>query len=83
MSRIEKALEKAAQMRQTSKDTVSTTVISNREPLTSSPAFPVFEAVESIIDPAAVNKHIVCITDPLSSSAEQYKKLRARIFKNT
>jgi protein-tyrosine kinase len=80
MSRIEKALEKAAQLRQTGKESASASVITGRENLSASP---VFETVQSIIDPAAVNKHIVCITDPASFAAEQYRKLRARIFKST
>jgi protein-tyrosine kinase len=80
MSRIEKALEKAAQLRQAGRDSGAATVVSNREFLSSTP---VFEVGNSIINPAMVNKHIVCITDPTSSAAEQYKKLRARIFKTT
>jgi len=79
MSRIEKALEKAAQLRQGGRES-SSTISVTRERQSSTP---VFEVGESIIDPTAVNKHIVCITDPTAPSAEEYKKLRARIFKST
>jgi protein-tyrosine kinase len=78
MSRIEKALEKASQLRQTGKESTTLSIGTKQEILGSSP---VFEKIESIIDKATVNKHIVCITDPMSSAAEQYKKIRARIFK--
>jgi protein-tyrosine kinase len=78
MSRIDKALEKASRMRQTGKASASTATVGAREVSRSQP---VFEVGESLIDPAAVHKHIVCVTAPFSSAAEQYKKLRARIFK--
>lgn len=80
MSRIEKALEKAAQLRQTGLETISSPMSSEHEtpiPLSA------FSVEAPVIDPAKVNKHVVCITDPLSSASEQYKKLRARIFKST
>src|ERR1700690_846920 len=44
---------------------------------------PEFQIKDSIIDPARVDPHIVCITDPLSASSEQYRKLRARILAAT
>jgi protein-tyrosine kinase len=75
MSKIEKALEKAIQMRETSKGSVSDTLgISDHHR---------YDIGETIIDKAAVNRHIVCINDPFSLASEQFKKLKARILKET
>jgi exopolysaccharide/PEP-CTERM locus tyrosine autokinase len=80
MSRIERALEKALKLRK------SDTAHSRAAfwPTTYSKCDPsVFEVSEGGIDPAAVDRHIVSITDPYSSAAEEYRKLRARIFQVT
>jgi protein-tyrosine kinase len=80
MSRIERALEKALKMR------TSTTTPSRSAfwPTTYSKCDPsVFEVTEGGVDPAAVDRHIVSITDPFSSAAEEFRKLRARIFQVT
>jgi protein-tyrosine kinase len=80
MSRIERALEKALKMRR------SETLPSHSAswPTTYSKFDPaVFDVGENGIDTAAVDQHIVSITDPYSSAAEEYRKLRARIFKVT
>jgi protein-tyrosine kinase len=80
MSRIERALEKALKMRrsETSPDR------SASWPTTYSKCDPsVFDVGEGGIDTAAVNRHIVSITDPYSSAAEEYRKLRAKIFQVT
>lgn len=79
MSRIEQALEKAVKMRETTKEAVPEEITTSDNQV----ALPRFEAGSSVVDPAMVDKHLVCITDPYSSAAEQYKKLRARIFKAT
>jgi len=80
MSRIERALEKALKMRksETSPGRAAfwPTTYSKFDPS-------VFEVSEGGIDTAAVNQHIVSITDPYSSAAEEYRKLRARIFQVT
>jgi len=80
MSRIERALEKALKMRRSE-------TANNRTafwPTTYSKFDPsVFEVVDGGIDTAGVDRHIVSITDPYSSAAEEYRKLRARIFQVT
>ena len=80
MSRIEKALERASQLRRTSNDF--------SQPLTPHSTDPdkytqIFAVSESVIDKSLVNKHLVYITEPTSPAAEQYRKLRARILKST
>jgi protein-tyrosine kinase len=79
MSKIEKALEKAVQMRETKKEFVPDEVIAsdNQAPLH------IFEVGDVLIDKTRVDSHIVCITDPLSSASEQFKKLKARILNET
>jgi exopolysaccharide/PEP-CTERM locus tyrosine autokinase len=80
MSRIERALEKALKMRKSEtspgRSAFWPTTYSKFDPS-------VFEVSEGGIDTAAVNQHIVSITDPYSSAAEEYRKLRARIFQVT
>ena len=80
MSRIEKALEKANKLRESTKrffQADNATVADYKTGLSA------FEISEHILDKALVDKHLVCITDPFSPAAEQYKKLRARIMKAT
>jgi exopolysaccharide/PEP-CTERM locus tyrosine autokinase len=79
MSRIEKALEKAVKMRESVKETVTEEI----ERTVTQVVLPKFEVSEPLIDLNAVNRHVVCIADPLSSVAEQYKKLRVRILNAT
>jgi exopolysaccharide/PEP-CTERM locus tyrosine autokinase len=80
MSRIERALEKALKMRRSETPSGRAafwpTTYSKFDPS-------VFEVVDGGIDTAAVDRHIVSITDPYSSAAEEYRKLRARIFQVT
>jgi protein-tyrosine kinase len=76
MSKIEKALEKAMKMRETKTENVSETVMAPD----SKDVFNKFEVGEEIIDKNLVDKHIICITDPLSSISEQFKKLKARVL---
>lgn len=79
MSRIEQALEKAVKMRESIKEVVPEEVITSDNQV----ALPRFQIGDAVIDPAMVNKYIVCITEPHSSAAEQYKRLKARILKAT
>lgn len=80
MSRIEQALEKAAQMRGPGMP---------RERVSPTPVVPakgdpeLFEASESRINKTDVDHHVISITDPGCAAAEEYKKLRARLFSNT
>ncbi len=80
MSRIEKALEQAARMRG-SMGTADHA--SSLQALRGTYDASVFQTAGGGVDQAAVDRHIVCITDPLSTAAEEYRKLRARIFKAT
>lgn len=75
MSKIEKALEKAIQMRETTKGSVSDTLIASDRHR--------YDVGDASIDKAGVNSHVVCITDPFSLASEQFKKLKARILKQT
>jgi protein-tyrosine kinase len=80
MSRIEEALEKAAQMRQTVKEPASPPIATTVADPTSSP---VFKISEPLVDLQRVNKCLVCLKNPGSPAAEQYKKLRAQVIKAT
>ncbi len=79
MSRIERALEKAVKMRGSEKEVLSqeTSTSENRVSL------PKFEVGDPVVDKSRLDRHIVCITEPRSPSAEQYRKLRARIISAT
>ncbi|HYA87704.1 MAG TPA: polysaccharide biosynthesis protein, partial [Nitrospirota bacterium] len=80
MSRIERALEKALNMRRPLSDpgrsTIGHTTYSKCDPA-------VFDVGEAGIDPASVNRHLVSITDPYSTAAEEYRKLRSKILRAT
>jgi protein-tyrosine kinase len=76
MSRIEKALEKAMELRESQKQEIQEVAVAGQG-LTTLPAF---EAAQTVIDTDLVDRHLVSITDPFSPVAEQYKKLRARIL---
>ena len=78
MSRIEQALEKAIQRRAVSAP--ASEPVSNRESVKDTSPLPTFNIKECLIDPAVVDRHVVCIADPFSASSEQYRKLRARIL---
>ena len=78
MSRIEKALEKALEMKQSIKEAdAEVSAPQHRD------VFKGFELGETLINTDVVDKHIICLKDPHSLVAEQYKKLRARILKTT
>ncbi len=79
MSRIERALEKAEELRKSSKK-------SEREEAHTLPLDSIsheFEIDEPIINIEKVDKHLISITDAGTSIAEQYKKLRVNILKST
>jgi len=78
MSRIEKALEKAVEIRKSVKE-VSVGTVTRDQPV----SFKGFQVSEAAVNTDMVDKHIVCITDSHSAAAEQYKKLRAKILKAT
>ncbi len=81
MSRREAALEEALKIREAGKGPAPAGGMQETvEELTDLPRF---EAGETAIDPARVDKHVVCITEPHSLAAEQYKRIRARIIKGT
>lgn len=80
MSRIEKSLEKAIEMRKSlQKEAGGETA--------ASPAakqdIARFQPAAPVINPEAVDDRIVCIKEPNSLITEQYKKLRARVLKST
>ncbi len=81
MSRRESALEEALKIREATKETVPAGGIA--EAAVKQPDLPRFDIGEILVDFARVNKHVVCITEPHSPAAEQYKRIRARILKST
>lgn len=81
MSRIEEALEKAIRMRESMAGPSPASLPSDTP--VDRPDSRDLEIKPCIIDPSKLDKHIVCITDPLSAAAEQYRKLKARIFSST
>jgi exopolysaccharide/PEP-CTERM locus tyrosine autokinase len=81
MSRIEQALEKALRMRESM--TASSSAPSRADESADRRELPDFAGRPSVIDPAKLDHHIVCIADPLSAAAEQYRKLKARILAST
>jgi receptor protein-tyrosine kinase/non-specific protein-tyrosine kinase len=79
MSKIEKALEKAINMRETKNASVSEAATISDSRVTAHR----FEVGDAIVDKALVDEHIVCLKDPVSSAAEQFKKLKAKILQET
>lgn len=85
MSKIEKALEKAIEARGAeAAGAAPQAPHSSPQPSGATEAgVPTFSAGPALVTAAQVNEHIVCITDPYSATAEQYKRLRARIIRET
>lgn len=79
MSRIEQALEKAAKLREMATEVLPEATAPS--PVRIVPH--VFDAGETSLDTAKVDRHVVSITDPHSAAAEQYKRLKARILAAT
>lgn len=78
MSRLEQALEKAVRMRGTKKEILP----EEPEKSTDQVSFPRFQNGE-VKELLSADRYLVCITEPHSAVAEQYKKLRTRILKAT
>jgi protein-tyrosine kinase len=79
VSRIEQALEKAAKLREMATEVLPEATAPS--PVRIAPH--VFDAGETSLDTAKVDRHVVSITDPHSAAAEQYKRLKARILSAT
>ncbi len=84
MSRIEKALEKAMELRESQRretpppePQASGAAAALEQPL------PEIEETGGAVDRGRVDKHIVCITEPNSQASEQYRRLRARLLMAT
>ncbi|MEW5744186.1 MAG: XrtA-associated tyrosine autokinase [Nitrospirota bacterium] len=78
MSKIEKALEKAVEARELGPGAPPQPAESRN-----GAGQHTFVSGPEVIDAALVDPHVVCITDPFSANAEQYKRLRARLIRDT
>jgi len=83
MSKLEQALEKAIRMREAIFSPSLSPSASRSGETPKRLEVPRFDPGPSIIDPARLDHHLVCITDPASAAAEQYRKLKASILSNT
>jgi|SRR5208283_29319 len=81
MSRIEKALEKALEIRESIKENI----LPEQKPgaVESGKPLPVFEPGNAIVDPAKVDRSIVSINATFSYNSEQYRKLRSKVMSAT
>ncbi|MCE5312457.1 MAG: XrtA-associated tyrosine autokinase [Nitrospiraceae bacterium] len=79
MSKIEKALQKAMESRGSQAEPTKP----QEAKQAASPDPHIFAAAAEAVDPAQVDRHVVCITEPFSAIAEQYKRLRAKIIRDT
>lgn len=80
MSRREAALNAAVQLKKT-QAAVTAPPAAQTDTDAATPFPRLSEGPRVKIDPAAVDPHIVCITDPGAAAAEQYRKLRAWILR--
>ena len=79
MSRIEKALEKALELRKTVQD-----IPGEKAPLPDKKdVSETFKMADVSVNPDLVHDHIICIKDPHSSIAIQYKRLRVKLLQDT
>jgi protein-tyrosine kinase len=79
VSKVAEALELAERLRKLAR----TSLVSAGnvlKPAEGMPRLPKCQSAEAIINPTAVDRHIVCITDRDSPGAEQYRKLRAQLL---
>lgn len=78
MSKIEKALEKAARLREAN-------ISSPQQDLKIKGinSFPISQSNDMAIDKSLIDRHIISLVDAYSPASEQYKKLRARLLKAT
>ena len=82
MSRREAALEEALKLREASQAPASGAPAGKTEGEQHS--LHRFVAPEKrLVDPSAVNRHVVSLAEPHSPASEQYKKIRARLLKGT
>jgi len=79
MSKIEKALQKAMEARGSQQEPPARQDVKT----SAAPEQHVFTATTELIDPVGVDRHMVCITEPFSAIAEQYKRLRAKLIRDT
>lgn len=79
MSRIEDALEKALRARSQER----TAAVEETPARQGRVDMPAFEFGAGQVDTSKVDKHLVTITEPRSSVAEQYSRLRARVLRAT
>ncbi len=79
MSRIEKALERALELR----DAQHGAAREGTAVAEVATSIPKFVTPAAVVDKGLVERHLVCITEPYARAAEQYKKLRARVLKAT
>lgn len=79
MSKLAEALDLAKRLRKSGNDS-SVTVGNVLKLMEDTSLLPESQTMGLIIDPAKVERHIVCITDVDSPGAEQYRKLRAQIL---
>ncbi|MDX9715178.1 MAG: XrtA-associated tyrosine autokinase [Dissulfurispiraceae bacterium] len=84
MSKIEKALQKAMETRGSQADSPKPQNTRQHDTRQQPAADThVFEATAMAVDPAIVDRHVICITEPFSVIAEQYKRMRAKILRDT
>src|SRR5512143_1639888 len=81
MSRIERALEKAMELRESqTREAVPPEPQADGVALACETPLPELEATGGAVDMERVDRHMVCITEPYSQVAEQYRRLRARLL---
>jgi len=83
MSRITRALERAAKTRAGNGENDRAVIIPTPTASSALRDPSVFEVREGGVNRDAVNQHVVTITDPYSFAAEEYRKLRARVLRAT
>ena len=79
MSRIENALEKAIEIRESIKEVPVKEAPAAEHNIACTRS----EIGDGLVTPDKTDMHIVCVKDPYSAVTEQYKKLRARILNAT
>src|SRR5512135_3357169 len=83
MSRIEKALEKAMELRESQRREPETPGRQAADVALAEQPLPEPDVAGGAVDRDRVDKHVVCITEPHSQAAEQYRRLRARLLMAT
>ncbi len=83
MSRITRALERAAKTRGGNAENDRRDIMPTRTASSALYDPSVFEVREGGVNREAVHPHVVTIADPYSHAAEEYRKLRARVLRAT